>query len=954
MTLIKKNKDNKGFWEYSIFQKKIIPNEEQTIKILLKPENSFDPKQIENYINPTITKEEIIVNKYTSGEKLSKAETIIYNKYIGDKENMIKADFAEIKNYGFNAKLKTKEGKIILMIKILENEIKKKKIDTIVNIYMRFKETNFKPSEEIIEQNKTVFTKMNEIISNIDLIEFQFTKIYSQMPPLNEKGFTKFDDWQINVIKNIDNKISTIVSAPTSAGKTVLAGYAVTKGRTLFVVPTDALAWQVASYLGNIINSDIPIITLTYQSIPKRDEFIPKLNSANAIVGTADCILDYLPLINCNFEWIVLDEIHMIGKNEGFAMESILKIFNDIPFLALSATIGNITEFSKWTKLIKNNNNIDTIVCNKRYFNLQKYFFDANKFNMINPLSMINYNEFENKSIINKSLDPTPLDTWSLISKIKEKNIKLGNLDPYTYFNKEERIELTKATKYFYDIIEFLSNNYLQYKNEIIEILNEYSNININIQNNNLLDVIKKLSDENKTPSIIFQQNTISCLKIVRKLSETIDMLEQQKYPKLYEERLAKIKQVKIITKKNDKIDKELTEKQEMKRMLENKMPTDENIINDEINAPHSDFIFNKEKISDIIIKEYYEKFKMYFPNMNGDYHFLIRLLWRGIGVYTIGLPDAYLRVVQMLATKKQLGIVFSDSSLVFGVSMPFRSVVIYHDENCIDNLDSMVYHQMAGRAGRRGLDKEGHIIFVGYSWLRIKELSISSIPNIKGIHKQIYTYNNANILCNNNFDYSKINKNTLTTQNNSNFIINNENNFATIWKDIINIEYNHNQLMWSLRYNNDCITVYYLLPYILKYFITANPINENDQVELAYFLSNFIDIKPCTNTKYNLSRYKINNKINYTEIKDLLISKNIKINNNIDACVWLSIKNNCLIDMNDDILRQELFNFSTKIKAIQHYCFHNNFVVVTKLLAKLLTRMWWIYHSSSPVIRLA
>jgi hypothetical protein len=339
---------------------------------------------------------------------------------------------------------------------------------------------------------------------------------------------------------------------------------------------------------------------------------------------------------------------------------------------------------------------------------------------------------------------------------------------------------------------------------------------------------------------------------------------------------------------------------------------------------------------------------------MNGDYHFLIRLLWRGIGVYTIGLPDAYLRVVQMLASKKKLGIVFSDSSLVFGVSMPFRSVVIYHDENCIDNLDPMVYHQMAGRAGRRGLDKEGHIIFVGYTWLRIKELSVSSIPNIKGINKQIYTYNNANILCNNTFDYSKINKNTLNTQNNTNFIINNENNFATIWKDIINIDYNHNQLMWSLRYNNDCIIVYYLLPYMLKYFITSNPINENDQVEIAYFLSNFINIKTTINNKNNLSRFKINNKINYTEIKDLLVSKNIKINDNIDASVWISIRNNYLIDINDDILRQELFNFSTKIKAIQHYCFHNNFVVIAKLLAKLLTRMWWIYHSSSPVIRLA
>ena len=53
-------KDNKGFWEYSIFQKIIVPNEEQNIKISLKPENSFNPNLIEQYINPQITKQEKI------------------------------------------------------------------------------------------------------------------------------------------------------------------------------------------------------------------------------------------------------------------------------------------------------------------------------------------------------------------------------------------------------------------------------------------------------------------------------------------------------------------------------------------------------------------------------------------------------------------------------------------------------------------------------------------------------------------------------------------------------------------------------------------------------------------------------------------------------------------------------------------------------------------------------
>ena len=83
----------------------------------------------------------------------------------------------------------------------------------------------------------------------------------------------------------------------------------------------------------------------------------------------------------------------------------------------------------------------------------------------------------------------------------------------------------------------------------------------------------------------------------------------------------------------------------------------------------------------------------------------------------------------------KRLAIVFSDDSLVFGVSMPFRTSVITNDPK----IDPMMYHQMAGRAGRRGLDKEGNVIFVERSWEKIKELSVSVIPSIIGEDTMFY-----------------------------------------------------------------------------------------------------------------------------------------------------------------------------------------------------------------------
>lgn len=948
------SKDNRGFWEYSIFQKVVIENEEENIKMSLKPENSFNPKLINDYINPSISKEEKIIENKNNGLKISKAEQIIMDNYIKNKNIDIAKDLEEIKKYRHNAKILTKEGKVHLMMTLLKNELNKNNLEAIANFYLVLKDPEYDLSKypEYID----TINKMNNIIESIDLIKFQFEKLYSQMPPLNEKSFKKLNPWQIDIVKNIDEKISTLVCATTSAGKSVLSAYTVTKGKILFVVPTDALAWQIAAFLGGILNADIPIITLTYQSNPKRDEFIQKLNSSKAIVGTADCILDYLPLINCDFSWIIFDEIHMIGKQEGFAMEAIAKILHDIPFLALSATIGNVEELESWFKSL-NNKPVKTITCNKRFFNLQKHYYDpsSNDFIVLNPLSMITEKEFIDKSVKTKTMDPTPKDTWSLVLLLKKYKIDLLDLEPYVYFGKYERIELDKALQYFNDLINFMSDNWSKYSQEFCEIINHYSNVNIGKEPIILSKIIRKLTDVNKIPAIIFQKNTIACLKLVRKLSSQLDNEENEKYPNLYNERIKKQQKAKENNKKTEKKEreKETTEKQAFKQMLESKYNLEESIIEvEEINAPHQDFIFSKDKINDNLIREYHNKFKNYFPNLDGDYHFLIRLLWRGIGVYAIGLPENYLRLIQNLANKKKLAIVFSDISLVFGISMPFKTSIIYHDESCPDNLDAMTYHQMAGRAGRRCLDKEGNVIFVGYSWDRIKELSISTIPNVIGINKPIYTFTNGSIL-NSEIEFSLINKNLLNKQNNNEFISMVNRRIENQWVDTISEDYNHNHLMWMLRYSIDAVTINIIFPYIKKYFMTANPQSEQDQVNLAFFMSKFIDIKYTNDTDNQLNKCMNNTVINYDEIYIKLKAKNIIINNNIDSRVWISIRNNALVDPEDDKLRQELFDFNTKLKAIQHYCYHSNFVTLTKLFAKLLTRIWWIYHSSSPVVRL-
>ena len=953
--------DNKGNWEFSFFQKKHDPNIESNIKLSLKPVNSFNPKDIHQYINPDISKEEQYLRKKQTGKLLKNNEQIIVQNYLDKKAKAIETDILALKIYGLSSQPVTKEGKTRLLLKILEQQLSPLKGHinkiSVANIYLRLLEDSFELTEQMKEEYKYLLDDMNEIIKDMNLVELQFNNFHSQMPPLNCKGFVKFDDWQIKVINNIDNNLSTIINAPTSAGKSVLSGYVTTKGKSLFVVPTDALAWQMAAYIGHIINANIPIITNTFQSNPSREQLINLLNNAPAIIGTSDCILDYLPFIVNDFKWMVFDEIHMVGKPEGQGMEAIARILNNVPMLGLSATIGNTDELVNKFSNIKNCK-VDKVICDKRFFNLQRYYYDNNNLVCLHPLSLVETSQFEDGTILNKSLQPTPPNIWDLGMKLKQ-SFNLGDLEPNIYFNnKNKRIELDEANIYFNKLLRFMVDNY----NDILigNIINNYKHTELETSNVDLINLVYKLKDENKTPAIIFNKNTVSCLNMVCEFSKKIEQLESDKYPRLIQDRLKQAK----LAKRQDKIldannmgDKS---KKEHKQFLGDiklkkdkynessvKLPQTETIEVTSIQEPHEDFTFNTSQyFTESIVKGWHNQLGKYFPS-NGDYyHFMIILLWRGIGVYTKGLPDPYLRLVQTLACNKQLAIVFSDESLVFGVSMPFRTVVVLNTPN--DTLDSMLFHQMSGRAGRRGLDKEGNIIFAGFSWNRIKELSISEMPNVNSNLRDLYSIQHAKQI-------SKLKSNNLNWDNlidYNDFYKDIESNYKHSWSfAYMKDDINHLHMNWKLRYSNDGIILSLLLPYLRRGFENKSCIQENNQIDIAHFLCRFILTKETDKIDDKLSDPLILSESPYNLLVNKLEELQLDIPKTVNNKIYLSIQNNVLV--NSDIveteeLRKRLMQFGDIIKSLQHYCYHSKIVGLTKLLGKLLTRIWWIYHNSS------
>lgn len=977
--------ENKGNWEFNFFQKKYDPTLEANIKLSMKPHNGFNPKDVHHYINPEVSKEEQLLEKKEKGEHLKASEQIILTNYLERKTELISNDIKAIKMQGLAAKPVTKEGRTRLMLHTLDSQLQKNNKELVANIFLRLMENDFEVTPEIARDYAKQISQMNQIVSSLDLVELQFTKFHSQMPPLNVKGFKKFDDWQIQVIKNIDNNISTIINAPTSAGKSVLSGYATTKGKVLFVVPTDALAWQMSAYIGQILNTNIPILTATYQTNPARDEMIEILNKAPAITGTAETIVDYLPFIKNEFKWIIFDEVHMIGRPEGSAMEHIVKMIHGVPILALSATIGNTDELVEWFSQFLPENNITKVICNKRFFNLQRFYYDQTMDSLVclHPLALVDEEQIADGSVLQKQMQPTPPNAWDLAMKIQEK-MDLLDLEPHKYFSASTRIELDEAYVYFMALLKFLVEKYQTSPTIVMEIVNSYKHDGLLSESTDLVKLAFKLKREDKTPAIIFQKNTIACLRLAREFAKEVDRLENEKYPKLVEDRLKQQKNARRLGKTNETSasqssgDKNKYNRKDMKQMMgtvskkrdkygESTVPTASFVPIEvtSIQEPHPDFTLNNNQyFSEGIVEGWVRDLKKFFPNTGDYYHFMIKLLWRGVGVYAKGLPDPYLRLVQSLACQKQLAIVFSDQSLVFGVSMPFRTVVIIRDDKQEDDLEPMMFHQMSGRAGRRGLDKEGNIVFAGYSWDRIKELSISEPPIVTGTNNIIYTIPHANRLS----GLAKTDQNwdntcksfldpSISEEDSLEFLEGIKTNYEGGWSfGIVADNVNHLHMNWKLRNTDECLLASFLIPYLRRAFESKNHTQEINQIELAHFLCRFLSTRETTEPSLALEDPELLSEHPYNQIVDQLNDLQIELPDMIDNRLFKSIQHNSIIksvsEDETDNLRHRLFEFGEKVKNIQHFCFHSKIIGLSKLMGKLLTRIWWIYHTSSPIMK--
>ena len=97
------------------------------------------------------------------------------------------------------------------------------------------------------------------------------------------------------------------------------------------------------------------------------------------------------------------------------------------------------------------------------------------------------------------------------------------------------------------------------------------------------------------------------------------------------------------------------------------------------------------------------------------EYLDMVALLEKGIAIHHSGVMPVLKEMVELLYAKGYIKLLFATETFSIGVNMPTKTV-IFTDANKFDgsamrNLYSHEYTQMAGRAGRRGIDTVGHVI---------------------------------------------------------------------------------------------------------------------------------------------------------------------------------------------------------------------------------------------------
>ncbi|CAO1651546.1 DEAD/DEAH box helicase [Salinibacterium sp. NSLL150] len=407
------------------------------------------------------------------------------------------------------------------------------------------------------------------------------------------------DEFQISACQVVEDDKSVLVAAPTGAGKTIIAEFAIYRAMQLdgpkvfYTAPMKALSNQkfqelVAEYgpenVGLLtgdtnVNASARIVVMTTEVL------------RNMLYAKSDLLK--------NLSTVVMDEVHFLGDRFRGAVweEVIIHLPEDVHMVSLSATVSNAEEFGDWLQAVRGDTEV--IVSEDRPVPLEQHVLVGTKL-----IDLFDSSGLAATNRVNPEL--------AQMARFGGRSQSVGNRRKSSRHDsrggRPARSRMDRA------------------------------------------DVVAMLSSKNLVPAIFFIFSRMGCDQAVNQVLRA---------------------GVRLTTSE---------ERDEIREIVEARCRT----LLDE----------------DLAVLGYWDW-------LSG--------LERGVAAHHAGLLPAFKEVVEELFQKKLVKAVFATETLALGINMPARTVVLEKLEKF--NGEARVpitpgeYTQLTGRAGRRGIDIEGHSV---------------------------------------------------------------------------------------------------------------------------------------------------------------------------------------------------------------------------------------------------